>query len=355
VANRARYATREAVKLASAGTIQGAVLNDALDRHIDAITREIDDLVADDASRASFIPITETRYLDGSGDHAWTPFLLSISELKVDEDGDGTYETTLTAADYWLWPDNEDAKRRIDLNPQSTVLTVFPVGRRRIQVIGSWGYSSLSVAAGGVTAGLAASAGATTFEASDSSLIGIGDCLLIGTEQVFVTSKVALDIAQNTSGALTASVTNTALTLGGAPTVAVKAGEVLRIESELVRVNSVNSTTSFEVTRAYDGSTLAAHSGGADVYVYRTITIERGVNGTTAATHPDATAIARYYPPSDVTDLCIAEVIGRLMQEQSGWGREIGTGDGAREYRGSELRHLRERLIGRYRRTKVAI
>lgn len=357
MANRARYATREAVKLASAGSIRGSVLNDTLDRHISAVTREIDDAIASNADGASFIPVTETRYFDGNGlDHIWTPFLVSASTLKVDEDADGVYEITLAAnTDYWLWPDNEDAKRRIDLNPESTQLGAFPSGRRRVELVGQFAYSSLTTTAGTVTSGLAASAAATTFEASNGSLIGVGDCLLIETEQVFVTDKTSLDIAQNTSGALTASVTNTTVVLGGAPTVAVKVGEILRIESEQMRVTAVNSTTSFEVERAWDGTTLAAHISGSDVFIFRTITIERGVNGTTAATHADASAISRYFPPADVNDWCIAEVVARFMQEQAGWGREIGGGDGAREFRGGELRMLRERAIQRYRRDKVPL
>jgi hypothetical protein len=73
---------------------------------------------------------------------------------------------------------------------------------------------------------------------------------------------------------------------------------------------------------------LAAHAAGVDIYAARTLTVTRGVLGTTAATHSTATTIYRWDPPGPVRDLTIAEAITRLSNEQAGYARTRKTGDG---------------------------
>lgn len=134
---------------------------------------------------------TETRYFDGDGfTYLYTNDLISITTLKFDEDGDGTYEETLTTGDYWLWPDNQPsgyAYRRIDLNPEGDY-SAFPVGRRRIQIVGKWGHSEITeavVGAAAITGTLTdASDLVLTCSATVASLLARGDTLILESEQM---------------------------------------------------------------------------------------------------------------------------------------------------------------------------
>lgn len=67
------------------------------------------------------------------------PPLLTVTTLRTDDDGDGTYETTWTATtDYLLWPRNDEVKRRVDVNT-AVGANVFTVGQARVQIAGTWG------------------------------------------------------------------------------------------------------------------------------------------------------------------------------------------------------------------------
>lgn len=87
-----------------------------------------------------FAAQTATRYFDTDGGtqvHFPSP-LLSVTTLKSDDDGDGTFETTWTAnTDYWLYPLNETPKWRMVVNPLGNY--VLFAGNRRLQIVGSWG------------------------------------------------------------------------------------------------------------------------------------------------------------------------------------------------------------------------
>lgn len=78
--------------------------------------------------RRHFYSEVATRVFDGDGSaFAEIDDLVSATTIKADDDGDGTYELTLTSGtDYWLTPDNPGAYRPyrgIELNPESSVLT----------------------------------------------------------------------------------------------------------------------------------------------------------------------------------------------------------------------------------------
>ena len=103
------------------------------------------------------------------------------------------------------------------------------------------------------------------------------------------------------------------------------------------------------VTREYNGTTLAAHNTATTVYAYRTLTIERGANGSTAATHLISAAISRYAPPDDVARIVRAAAIMTLQEDLAAWGREIGTGDAGREFQGTAYWKFRATAVESYR------
>ncbi len=206
-----------------------------------------------------------------------------------------------------------------------------------VVVTGRWGFSEDTETAGTLAAAVSDTTG-TSVDVSDSSAIGIGDLVLVDSEQLLVTSKSQLDSGENLGGNLTADKADVTVDLTDGSQFTV--GEIILIDSErmlLVDISGNNGT----VRRAYDGTVLAAHTSGADIYAPRTLTVERGAVGTTAATHSNGAALVRNVPPALITDLTIAEAVYTYEQEAAGYGRTIGDGEAARESRGTALMDLR--------------
>ena len=202
-----------------------------------------------------------------------------------------------------------------------------------IVVTGRWGYSEDTAPAGALEAAISDTTG-TSVDVTNSALIGVGDLILVDSEQMIVTAKLQLDSGQNLSNNPTASVSDVTIGLTDGTKFAV--GEIILIDAEdmlIVAISGNNGT----VKRAYNGSVLAAHSATADIYAPRTLTVERGAVGTTAATHLDAATITKNVPPGPIVDFCIAEALSRYENESAGYLRQVGTGESAREARGAGL------------------
>lgn len=344
------YAGLETTKRAAG--ISGSEKDAVLLRLLEAASRRIDL-----ETRRRFIPLTATRFYDwpqeigGSSVILWLhdDLLACIALLIKAQDAS---PTTVPSTDYFLEPQRYGPPyNRIEIDLSSAV--AFEAGdtpQRSVSVAGRWGYSEDTKVAGTLAAAIA-SAIVTSATVSDASLVDVGDTLLIGSEQICISARAATDTTTNTSGTLNADKSQTAVTVTNGALVL--AGEVILINSERMYVESVvgNNLT---VIRAYDGSVLATHADVQDVYAYRTLTIVRGVNGTTAASHNSAAAISKYVAPYDIIELCIAEAIAAYHQEQGGWGRTVGMGEGAREPSGQTLADLRRRIIGGYRRMRMA-
>ena len=87
----------------------------------------------------------ETRYYQTTNPYrVFIDDLLSVTSIKIDEDYDRTYETTLAATDYILCPDNAALNGEpytfIERDPLGN--HPFPSHRKGIQIIGEWGYST---------------------------------------------------------------------------------------------------------------------------------------------------------------------------------------------------------------------
>src|SRR3990167_9329185 len=184
------YCSRENLKKAVGlnGTDQHAVI----DGHLDAASREIEGQL-----HRKFYTATATRYFDGNGCRTLLlpvgDDLLTVTTLKVDSDRNDTWDMTLVVdTDYWLWPDNSSPKTRIDLNPNGTQISAWPKSRKSVQVVGAFGHSADTIAAGTITSGLASDAAATTFICSDGALIDVGNTLLIATEKIFVRERIEI-------------------------------------------------------------------------------------------------------------------------------------------------------------------
>jgi hypothetical protein len=102
------------------------------------------------------------------------------------------------------------------------------------------------------------------------------------------------------------------------------------------------------VVRAWDGTVLATHSGAADIYAPRTLTVERGALGSTAATHADTTALTTYVVPGLIRQLTVAEAMSDLLNQGAGYARTVGSGESEREASGRAVRVLRDQVRSRY-------
>jgi hypothetical protein len=122
--------------------LQQDPLDDAgLERVIEAVSRWID---ADRGRR--FYAATETRYYTAyQSTHLNVDDLLSVTSIKTDPDGNGTYTYTWATTDYQLAPYNETPYTSIETSPVGYYrFSVNNEFRTRVQVIGSFGYCTLA-------------------------------------------------------------------------------------------------------------------------------------------------------------------------------------------------------------------
>ena len=78
------------------------------------------------------------RYFDGKASNVlFHDDLLTLTTLKFDRDGDGTYEETISATEPILYPANKTPKTYMKLRTEA-----FPVGNQAVEITGVWGYAS---------------------------------------------------------------------------------------------------------------------------------------------------------------------------------------------------------------------
>lgn len=353
------YTTRSAVKRAG-GPINGSTQNERIDRIIESQSRRIDT-----AMRRRFIPFTDTllyRWPQLNGGRSYVLWLkedlLSVTTLQAK--AQDSSPTTIAASDFFVEPANQGPPfDRIEIDLSSSA--AFESGdtpQRSISVLGSWGYSDDRRSSGTVGSGLSSSSTATSFvhvPVTGEALLDVGDTLLIESEQVFISGVANAAQVNNDliNGALIADLSEVAITLDTSSGSRYQPGEVILVDSERMFIESISGDV-LTVVRAYDGSLVAVHSNDAPIDVFRTFTIERAANGTTAATHADTTAISKYEPEFEIQQLCLAEVLAQYHQESAGWGRSIGAGEGAREFNGKSLSEFRKQTKAMYQRARSA-
>jgi len=210
----------------SALEITATTDDDVILKISEAATKAIDNY-----TNRSFQAETATKYFDG---HIplWVDDLLDITTIKTDEDGDGTFENTLTVTtDYLLYPLNKYPKTKIELSVSPTY-GGFGVSKKGCEIAGLWGY---------------------------------GD----GISRTPYISATTLSAAIVSTTAATFTVTSVAN---------LSAGHTILIDSEQMYIYSIATLT---------------------------LTVERGVNGTTAATHLINAPVYVYQYPADIKLFCI--------------------------------------------------
>jgi hypothetical protein len=216
-----------------------------------------------------------------------------------------------------------------------------PTPQRDVAVTGTYGFD-LKTAAAGSLATAVSSTTATAVAVTNGAAAGVGDVLLVDSERMLLADKSLVSTGQQ--GSIAAS-TGSQL-LGVSDGTLFSAGEVLALDAESMLVTGITGNNLI-VKRGWDGSTPAAHTAST-IYAYRSWTVTRGALGTTPAAHSNSAAVARFTPPSLVTQLGLAEAENDLLQAVSGYARTVGAADNARPVSGQSLADIRATAYAQY-------
>jgi len=91
--------------------------------------------------KREFSASTATRYFDGAR-LLHISDLLTVTTLKLDQDGDGVFEVTMATSDYILYPLNDTPKTMIKISRNSSYGSFADGIEKGVQIAGSWGYAT---------------------------------------------------------------------------------------------------------------------------------------------------------------------------------------------------------------------
>jgi hypothetical protein len=312
------YTTREMIKRA---LDQGEVPknNRNIDRCVQAASR-----LAESHCHRIFYPRVATKYFDWPNEQgalSWRLWLDDQDLISVTTLTSGG--TTIASSDFNLESNRTGPPyNRLEISTSSSAN--FGGGsthQRDITITGLWGWNDDHISVGTTVEALDASETGVDVSAAASADLGVGSILKIDSERMLVTNRTQLDTGINVGGAgLTANKNSQALTVSDGTQFA--EGEVILIESERMLIEEISGNV-LTVERAFEGSTIAAHAAGVDIYAPRTLTVTRGALGSTAASHNSGATVQAWVVPSALQQYVTAEAIHQLMQEQTGWFRTM--------------------------------
>jgi len=117
----------------------------------DLITKITDAILAaqtaiDGDTGRTFEPVTRTIEFGSDGTNLLdVPDLVSVTTIKVDDDDDGVFETTIAATDYELdtYRTNQAGWPYEQVRLLERCWPAMGKRRRRIEIVGSWGWSAV--------------------------------------------------------------------------------------------------------------------------------------------------------------------------------------------------------------------
>lgn len=336
------YCTRESVKRAL-DIAETARNNAQIDRAIDTGARSVEGLL-----HRKFYPLHATRYFDWPDrrrSYSWRLWLDQHEVIRVDELR--VAGVVIDPSDYFLEPANEGPPfNAIEMRLGGSA--AFAGGddghQRAIEMDGLFNYDDETEPAGELAAG-GVDISTSTADITDSSKLGVGSILLIEDEYLIVTGKSMLDTGQDLGGDLAEQKSATSVSVPDGT--AYHEDEVILIDAERMLIEDIAGNTLI-VKRAWDGSVLASHTTGADIFAPHRLSVIRGALGSTAASHSGGTDVATHAFPGTVRDLNVAEAIDQLQQEPAGYGRTIGSGESERLLGGRGLADIRKEAVTRY-------
>jgi hypothetical protein len=297
-----------------------------VDRAVASGTRSVEGLL-----HRTFRPVLATRYFDWPneqqrGGRPWRLWLDANEVVSVSALVAGG--VTIPSTDYFLEPANYGPPyNRIEIDlASSSALSSGDTHQRAIAVTGVYmGCELVEEQVGDLTSLLDADIADTASATWLTAHIGVGDVLRIDSERMIVKDKTMVDSGQNLGGGgLAASVADVTVPVADGSAFAV--GVVLRLDSErMLLVDKAGNNLT--VKRAWDGTVLAAHTAGVDVYTLTGVELDRAQLGTTLAAHASGADIYKHLVPGLVRELNMAEAINTIQQEGSGYARRSGLGE----------------------------
>jgi hypothetical protein len=335
------YATREDVQRATDSKLTARNAGQ-IDRALQSASRDVESLC-----HRVFYPEIGTRYFDWPDSQYGTPWRLWLDDselLSLNSLSSGG--VTIDLADVLLEPNRSGPPyNRIELNTGTAAsFSGGDTPQRNVAAAGLWAGSPLTETTVGALAGAVATTTATqvTVNGPASALLGVGSIIRVDTERMLVAGRSMADTGQNLGTDIDQQIKT--VTIPVASGAAFAADEVILIDGERMLIVDIAANTLI-VKRAWDGSANAAHASGADVFAPRTLTVERGALGTTAATHSDAAPVVRWDPPGPVRLLTIAEAINTVIMEQAGYSKVLRSGESG----GSSERNRDQKGVERLR------
>ncbi len=328
------YATRDDFK--SALDFKESARNNAqIDRAIEAGSRAVEVV-----TKRRFYPEIATRYFDYPNDSRSPSWRLWLGQDELIS-ASSILSGGTAVSSYFLEPVNDGPPfDHVEINRASSgAFSSGDTEQRAVSITGVFGYSDDTEAV--TTLAEALDASETGVDVANSASVSVGSILTVGSEKMIVTAQTSLDTGMTLSGSVAA--TNGTVLIPVTGSGQINAGERITIGAERMDVEDVLGSN-LVVRRAVDGSVLAAHSASDVVYAPRTLTVQRGSLGTTAASALTASTVSRQVFPGLVVALCIAEAENYYLSEAVGYARTAGSGDNERTFSQSGLNKLREQV-----------
>lgn len=335
------YATREDVM--GAFDIKQTTRNRRyIDQALESASRSVEGLC-----HRKFFPVQATRLFDWPPRAGMTPWILRLNDQELASvSALASGGRTITPDEYNLEPVNSGPPfNRVEIKLSSD--GAFGGGdtyQRDIQIAGLWaGAPVTETNAGTLAEALDDTETAVDVTGAVSAAVGVGSILRIDSERMIVTERSQLNTGQ--TGTLGGGKGDVSLPVAAGAAFAVD--EVLLLNSERIRIDDIAGNT-LTVERAYDGTVLAAHTT-APIYAPRTLTVTRGVLGTTADSHASNSMVYEWRSPGLVRQLTKAEAITQLTQERAGWFLKASTsGNSAGKVSADALQTLRDQTYTTY-------
>jgi hypothetical protein len=173
---------------------------------LETVSREIDRY----CGRRFYVELATRYYGAACGSYLRVDDLLAVTSLKTDPNNARTYPDTWATTDYDLDPPNAllesppEPYTRIYVGPLGSYS--FGRARRSIQIVGKWGYYEVLETVGSLL-NEALDASETGIDVVDGVLYDIGETLLIGSEQMYVSAIASntLTVVRGVNGTTAAS------------------------------------------------------------------------------------------------------------------------------------------------------
>jgi len=125
--------------------ITGAATDAPRDADLEIIIADVSRMIDNETHCQFYVDsVASARYYTPGYDYlCFTDDFAVVTSLKLDLDGDGTYETTLTTQDYWGMPVNEAAKSWLQLKPARAYS--FSLDPNSVELTATWGRATPGV------------------------------------------------------------------------------------------------------------------------------------------------------------------------------------------------------------------